>query len=535
MAEPQPAPRHVAIIGCGFSGTSAFHQLVERRLCDAITIFEASGDFGPGYAYRTDECADYLINNTADTMCLTPATRGVFADWLAAHPDVAPRIARDGHPSRAAFGLFLKDAFELARAKAERAGIAVRLIAAEATGLTEDADGVTVTWNGGATRADVALLTTGRCPDLGERLAPRAAESARHLPTHMNTPELDALPLDAAVHVLGASLSAYDVINRLYAPATGRRFARDADGTLTFEGGPNTRTVALCSRSGRLKKPQSRTRARFARRVCTRDAIRGALASSDPLDALLTLVRAEAEAQGAAIDWNAVLDPYAAQDGADDNENVTDDITGRAADVLTRDITAARAGGAANFLVDLADDAQIDLWDAFAEHTLPPEEERRYRRAIESALLTYAAPCPLGVAEQILALIRAGRLRVIRRVQEVVAAPEDDAFFIRTLNGVERATTLINTTGAVARRVDDPVQPALIRDLAEEGLLAPYARTGLGAEVDMATFRAAGAERIYVANMLLWGPGIFTSSAFTMAVVVERILRGLYPGAFDTA
>jgi hypothetical protein len=29
-----------------------------------ITIFEASGEFGPGYAYRPSECRDYLINNT---------------------------------------------------------------------------------------------------------------------------------------------------------------------------------------------------------------------------------------------------------------------------------------------------------------------------------------------------------------------------------------------------------------------------------------------------------------------------------------
>jgi hypothetical protein len=29
--------------------------------------------------------------------------------------------------------------------------------------------------------------------------------------------------------------------------------------------------------------------------------------------------------------------------------------------------------------------------------------------------------------------------------------------------------------------------------------------------------------------MLLWGPGFFTSSAFLMATLVERILRGMFP------
>jgi hypothetical protein len=46
--------------------------------------------------------------------------------------------------------------------------------------------------------------------------------------------------------------------------------------------------------------------------------------------------------------------------------------------------------------------------------------------------------------------------------------------------------------------------------------------------VDMATSRAIGSRSIYVANMFLWGPGFFTSSAFIMATIVERILRAMY-------
>ena len=48
--------RHIAIVGCGFTGTSLFHQLVDRYPLQKLTIFEATGDFGPGYAYRTTEC-----------------------------------------------------------------------------------------------------------------------------------------------------------------------------------------------------------------------------------------------------------------------------------------------------------------------------------------------------------------------------------------------------------------------------------------------------------------------------------------------
>jgi hypothetical protein len=54
----------------------------------------------------------------------------------------------------------------------------------------------------------------------------------------------------------------------------------------------------------------------------------------------------------------------------------------------------------------------------------------------------------------------------------------------------------------------------------------------------MSTFRAEGARSIYVANMFLWGPGFFTSSAFMMARVVEQAVSAMYgrrPAPFEDA
>jgi hypothetical protein len=81
--------------------------------------------------------------------------------------------------------------------------------------------------------------------------------------------------------------------------------------------------------------------------------------------------------------------------------------------------------------------------------------------------------------------------------------------------------------GAVDRDVTSPGQPALIQDLVRQGLMRPYLLQGRpykGADVDMATLQLPQARNIYVANMLLWGPGFFTSSAFLMATFVSRIL-----------
>jgi hypothetical protein len=524
---------HVALVGCGFAGTSAFFQLVDRYPVREITVFERSGRFGPGYPYHPDECRDYLINNTNDTMCLVPSNRRAFVEWLRGRPDLAPDLDEKGHVPRAVFGRFLEDAFAAARTTAAVKGIKVNLVPAEATAMREDAQGrVRVGWKGGETTADVAILTTGRCPDLDAFETPPQGAAARYVANHIGSDALDGIPLDATVHVLGASLSAYDVVNRLFSPETGCRFAKGTDGAVEFLPGPNQRRVVLCSRSGRLKKAQSRTPMALDRRHFTLKGLREAAAKRDlTLEDVADLIRREAEDHSANVDWRAAVDPYGScKDGAA--------VNARAGELLEADIDAARAAGPENFLVDFFADAQTTLWDGFAEALLAPEEEKLYRARVETAVLSYAAPCPVSTAERLLALHRAGRLSVIRGVRDVSLAPDGTHYAIAHPLAEERAEVLINATGSVDRRVTSAGQPPLVRNLVASGLLAPYTRGGeemVGAAVDMESFRAGGARNIYVANMLLWGPGFFTSSAFMMATIVERLLEAVFPTAATSA
>jgi uncharacterized NAD(P)/FAD-binding protein YdhS len=520
-----PPPAHVAIVGCGFTGTSAFFQLVDRFPVREITLFEATGEFGPGYPYRPSESRDYLINNTTGTMCLQPGNRRAFLDWLRGRPDIVAAPDPAGHLPRALFGRFLQDVVAATRTAAAVKGIATRLVPAEVTDIAEHADGrVTLSWAGGSVTADLAILATGRCPPGAPPPAPLPGMTARLYPTHIPGRLLDDVPLDAECHLLGASLSAYDVVNKLFAPESGCRFERDAAGALRFVPGPNRRRVVLCSRSGRLKKVESRRRGPLERRHLTLPALaRLAGAGGGAIADIAALVRREAEAHGAAVDWAAVADPYegCADAGA---------VAARAGDLLARDLAAALTPGA-NFLVDLAGDAAVTIWDGFAAGALAPAEERRYRRRLETAMLTYTAPCPVPTAERLLALLRAGRLAVLRGVAEVTPDPAADRYRIAHQDGVALARIVIDTSGALDRRVDSPGQPPLIAALGRRGLLRPHARDGLAAEgaaVDMASFRAAGARSIHVASMLLWGPGFFTSSAFMMATVVERLLAAAF-------
>lgn len=517
---------HVAIVGCGFSGTSAFHQLVERGAASEITIFEASGDFGPGYAYRTAECPHYLINNTTDTMCLTPSSRRAFLDWLQTQPDFGPDMDPRGHLPRSVYGLFLKDVVARTRASAAAKGIAVNLVPSEVTTLERDAQGrVRIGWpGGGETSADAAILTTGRCPDRDPYPQPAGGSAARYFPSQVMAPELDEVPIDATVHVVGASLSAYDVVNRLFSPATGCRFERRDDGALVYRAGGNGRHAVLCSRSGRLKAMQSRfptklRRSRFTERALRERGQSGGLALED----IRELIDAEARDHAFAVDWPAVVDPYAGcASGVD--------VTRLAAELLESGIREATDRRGGNFLVNLFADAQIEVWDAFAARVLAPTAEEAYRRKAETAALVYAAPCPVPTAEKLLALIRAGALSVVKGVRDVRLADDGAAYVIEHEHGVETAAVVVNATGAVHRDVRDGAQPPLVRTLVEQGLLRPYSRGGVflgGAQVDMRTFRLPGADNVYLANMHLWGPGFFTSSALMMATIVERIVDSL--------
>ncbi|NOX83763.1 MAG: hypothetical protein GXP06_12425 [Alphaproteobacteria bacterium] len=517
-------PRHIALIGCGFTGTSAFYQLVENYPVKEISIFEASGVFGPGFPYQEDECPDYLINNTTDTMCLAPSNRRAFLNWLERHREYAPDLDAQGHLPRSVYGAFLKDVFASTLTLAAVKGVAVRLVGHEATVMREDGDGVHIGWEGGDITADMAILTTGRCPDVGVEMdkAPRA----RVIQNHIMSDAFDDIALDATVHVLGASLSAYDVVNRLFSPQSGCRFEASDNGALKFMPGANNRSVVLCSRSGRLKAVTSRAPMAITRKHFTIDALRQA-AQEKPLtlDDVAQMISRDAKDNGVELDWPAMVEPYAACRSGEE-------VNTRAGILLEAAILAATApkSSAGNFLVDFAQHALMDIWDAFAENLLSAEAEKLYRAKVETAALCYAAACPASTAQKLLALHRAGRLRVVRGVSDVRVGEGGD-FAIHHAHGVEPASILVNATGGVDRKLASNGQPALIKSLVATGLLAPYARAGAiahGAAVDMKTFRAIGAKNIYLANMLLWGPGFFTSSAYLMASVVERLLKAAF-------
>lgn len=530
MTNEIPSPKHVALIGCGFTGTSAFYQLVERYPVSEITIYEASGIFGPGLPYKADECKDYLLNNTNDTLCLTPDNKRAFINWLRSNPKLPdgielPVIEDRGNIPRIFYGYFLEDVFRSTLTNASIKNIKVNLVSEEVTDISETASKVTIKSNCGEIEADKVIMTIGHCPNKDWYESPPEGSKALYFPNHVNEPSLEKVPLDAKCYVLGASLSAFDVVGRFFSESTGAKFIRNKNGELEFISGPNDREIILCSRSGRLKKMKSHKTKDVTRRHFTVNYLSSLKdAGNLTLEDIVNAIKKDCDLNNGDTPWAEIFSPY---DGCITEE----DFNNRAFDILTKDLETAVNGTERNILVDIFGDAGLEIWDIFAAHLVSREEEKRFRRNYETATLTYEASCPILTAERLLALYRAGRLRMIKGVKEVNYNHQDDTYHISHDYGLDKASILINTTGSVDRNVESQQQPALIKKMVQKGLMQSYSCGGdkmPGADVNMDNFLLTGSKNNHLASMLLWGPGFYTSGAIIMATIVDRILKSLF-------
>jgi hypothetical protein len=509
---------------CGFAGTTALWQLVNFHPVKKITVFEATGVFCPGYAYQLDECKDYLINNTTDTMCLIPSNRKAFIEWLSRFDPSKARLQKR-HLPRAEYGKFLKSVVDNVVIDAAIRGIGIEFIASEARSIDElPSGGVKISWLSGSIEADAVLLTTGRSP---EKIEAQIMDipASRYFRNHVMREDLDEVALDAVCYIRGASLSAYDVVNRLFSETTGSRFVDDGQGGLTYIAGPNRRRVVIGSRSGRLKKMQSLHPMTLDLKVLTESNIANLAATKAlGLKDFKALISQEAAHHGLLMDWNALADPYL---------NCSDAfmLNDCAQKLLECDIQLASEPSPGNFLVDLASDLQLLLWNCFAKGWIEQDAKAAYQQQFETAMLCYAAPCPVPTARRLLALMRAGCLTVRAGINEVHYSHDSDEFTVKHRYGMDRTDVLIDASGALDRRLTSAGQPELVQSLVSNRLLSPYRsydQIDLGADVDLDTMRSRSSHYVYVANMMLWGPGFFTSSAFMVAAIVEKALCAMF-------
>ena len=426
---------------------------------------------------------------------------------------------------RAVYGEFLQDVFHSTRTLAAVKGIDVELVAATVTDISENVTGkASIHWENGETTADAVLLTTGKCPEMVPISGSTSNTPDAHLfRDHVSNKALDSIPLNAQIHIVGASLSAFDVINRAFSTQTGCEFVRRSGGELQFIPGPNNRRVILMSRSGRIKAvapidPEPIVRENFTYLKLVAEAGERGIT----LHQIAKAIEADAALNGYLLNYEDIAMPYAGC-------KTHSDVQTRAADLLEDSIAKANAGK--TFVFNLITDALGEIWDAFLQNRLTAEAERDYRRLYESAVLAMSAPCPIATAEKILTLIRAGRVEVVKGARAAEYDPASKRFRVSHDFGTLKAKYLVNAAGVRNRTVTSGDQPALIQAMVKRGLMESYKRDDIdlpGALVDPTSFRLPASQNIYLANMFLWGPTFFTSSARTMATIVEKVLSQMY-------
>jgi uncharacterized NAD(P)/FAD-binding protein YdhS len=158
------SPRHVAVIGGGYSGTLQTIHLLRRGA--EVTLIERAERLGRGIAYSTPY-ADHLLNVPAGRMSAFPDQPGHFAGWLAKRGEGGP----EDFAQRRVYGAYLEELLDVA---SQEAGDRLNIVSGEAIDVATSEGGEIVHLRDG-TRivADAAILALGNLePDIPRGIAP---------------------------------------------------------------------------------------------------------------------------------------------------------------------------------------------------------------------------------------------------------------------------------------------------------------------------------------------------------------------------
>lgn len=195
----------IAIIGAGCSGTLVCHSLVpeaRKGLVAAVTIFEASGDFGPGLPYGSGTTADsFLLNMTASTLGIGEPPDD-FLDWLTSQGHTG------GYAPRRMFGQYLRTALANTVRDLADAAVDVRRVHGEVSDIRKTAGGYTVVSPAGGMVFDRVVLATGHL----RKISPFGLNERYFAnPYHALAGIAHTIPEDASVGIIGSKLTAIDM------------------------------------------------------------------------------------------------------------------------------------------------------------------------------------------------------------------------------------------------------------------------------------------------------------------------------------
>lgn len=213
-------PRRITIIGGGFSGASVAIQLVRASMVPLdITIIEPRPDVGCGLAHSADD-PDHRLNSTPGNHFIDPADPGAFQRWCS-EQRLTERdpgaLAPDGSlfVRRKDFGAFVA---ETVRAHAAwPTGSTIRHLQDLATGISNGTRTIEVkTAHGQVLISDMLIVATGNAlPRLPAEFGAPLSANAMVVPIPTDLERVRAIPKSARVLVLGAGLTALDILSTL--------------------------------------------------------------------------------------------------------------------------------------------------------------------------------------------------------------------------------------------------------------------------------------------------------------------------------
>ena len=414
-----------AIVGAGLTGTSMLCQLVQqvrqkmdRKLLDGaairVLIFEKQNIFGPGFPHNDRFVMPYHITNMCDhDMGIIDGNPADFRQWVVAnHKTLARHFSETDasiplpidlndtcrHFPRAMMGEYLKARFEEALRAAQNLGLRVKLYpGVEVTDLKEDGNRVRLqasrlhTGEDVSQTADRVLLATGHWIEETTRVQYFASPwPARKL--------LQGIPEGEHVAVIGTSLSAIEAVLTLASDGT---FRPDDSGRLVYLPTENPRKMTLYSRRGMLPKVRGRQGA-YRNAFLTRENLNQCRKKNNgylTLETVFDLLNSDLEsAYGRPFNWQEIVEPV-----------------GSHADLLKKYLADAEIGdGPAGELIwqTVLHQTFTMVREIYLSLTLA--DRKRFDRDYTTLFFIHAATQPAINAEKLLALIKAGIVRVRR-------------------------------------------------------------------------------------------------------------------------
>lgn len=358
----------VAVIGDGLAAATAIARLAAKApdVIGTVDVYALADPIGPGKAYGADTPEAMLLNHPVSAMRFMDETGEHFLGYLRKGPypgatlhDVLPRSVFGSYVAATTAALIATDPrVKVIRNEVTRVTPGNQLIDVEAGGITRRYDDVFICVGGGKYR---------------DKLATGVA----NLPANL---------AGKSVALVGASLSAVDVINELF-------FGRPASHA--------PKKIVCFQRNAGFRLVKPRKRRDFTPKIMTHDLV--ARTTSFKASEIVSYIGLELRQQG--IDYDFMT--YGGiVDSPTFNEQLQRTLARLAADPDDE-------GHHPEFAVYGVMIAIIPaLLAIFEQNRISPEEAETFRKSGEKEVLAYLAPMPTLVAARLAKLMEDGKLEI---------------------------------------------------------------------------------------------------------------------------